>query len=112
MSITEHIDAITALPPQRLATFLPAPRSVKIEITGRCNFLCSFCARSMELRDQKDMDRNTFERLALEMSEVGVEELGLFYLGESFLVKWLPEAIEFVKSVAQFPYVFLTTNGS
>jgi hypothetical protein len=58
------------------------------------------------------MDRALFERLALEMRGVGVEELGLFYLGESFLVPWLEQAVRFAKEEAGFPYVFLTTNGS
>ena len=40
-----------------------------------------------------------------------MEELGVFYIGESFTCKWLPEAIAEAKSVG-FPYVFLTTNGS
>ena len=112
MGITERIDAITALPRSRRATILPAPRSVKIELTGRCNFACAFCARSQRLRQQKDMDQALFERLALEMRGVGVEELGLFYLGESFLVGWLEAAVRFAKREAGYPYVFLTTNGS
>ena len=58
------------------------------------------------------MDRGLFERLLVEMRGDGVEEIGLFYLGESFLLKWLPEAIHFAKNEAKFPYVFLTTNGS
>jgi len=91
---------------------LPAPKSVKIELTGRCNFNCAFCARSMRLRDQKDMDFDLFKRLALEMKEAGVEELGLFYLGESMMVKWLPDAIRFAKEEAGYEYVFLTTNAS
>jgi len=66
----------------------------------------------MKLRDQKEMDRELFERLLLEMREAGVEEIGLFFLGESFMCKWLEEAIYFAKHVAKFPYVFLTTNGS
>lgn len=112
MNITEHIDAITALPIHRLATFLEAPKSVKIELTARCNFACSFCARSSNLRDQRDMDIELFERLALEMHDDGVEELGLFYLGESFLLPKLHERVAFAKQVASFPYVFITTNGS
>lgn len=110
--ITERIDAITEIPPEYHTPAPPCPRSVKIELTARCNFACAFCARSMRLRDQRDMDRNLFERLLLEMREAGVEEIGLFYLGESFLVPWLPEAVHFAKRVAGYPYVFLTTNGS
>ena len=112
MGICERIDAITNIPPEYLATVLPAPKSVKIELSARCNFRCCFCARSMRLREQKDMDRTLFERLLPEMRAAGVEEIGLFYLGESFLLKWLPEAVHYAKHVAGYPYVFLTTNGS
>lgn len=110
--ITARIDAITALPPERCHAVLPAPRSIKIELTARCNFACSFCARSQVLRDQRDMDRSLFERLLREFRAEGVEEIGLFYLGESFLCRWLDEAVDFAKRICGFPYVFLTTNGS
>ena len=112
MSIIDRIDTVTAIPGSHRTHLPPAPRSVKIELTARCNLACSFCARSMMLRRQTDMDRGLFERLAVEMREAGVEELGLFYLGESFLLPWLPEAIAFAKNVAGYPYVFLTTNGT
>jgi len=109
--ISERIDEITNISPKYRGTILPAPKSVKIELTGKCNFACSFCARSDVLRPQQEMKQELFERLAKEMREAGVEELGLFYLGESFMVKWLPEAIQYAKDIG-FPYVFLTTNGS
>ena len=112
MTITERIDAITGIPDEYRRPDPPCPRSVKIELTGRCNFACSFCARSMRLRRQADMDKELFSRLVREMREAGVEELGLFYLGESFMVDWLPWAVEFAKVECGFPYVFLTTNGS
>lgn len=109
--ITERIDRITHIDTEYRNTILPAPKSVKIELTGKCNFACAFCARSMMLRDQHHIDRTFFERVVKEMREAGVEELGLFYLGESFMVPWLPEAIRYAKDIG-FPYVFLTTNGS
>lgn len=112
MSITQRIDRITGIPPEYRVENPPAPHSVKIELTGRCNYSCSFCARGKLLREQGDMDRALYERLLLEMRRDGVEEIGLFYLGESFMLSWLPEAIEFAKHKAKFPYVFLTTNGS
>lgn len=111
MGITERIDAITHLPANRCGTIIPAPRSVKIELTGRCNFNCMFCARGDGLREQKDMDRAFFSRIIREMRAAGVEELGLFYLGESMLCSWLADAVAEAKAVG-FPYVFLTTNGS
>ena len=111
MSITSKIDAITHLTEEYRKPILPAPRSVKIELTGRCNFKCTFCARSDRLREQKAMDWGLFTHLLDEMREAGVEELGLFYLGESFMDKRLEDAIKYAKDIG-FPYVFLTTNGS
>jgi MoaA/NifB/PqqE/SkfB family radical SAM enzyme len=112
MGITERIDNITGIPDQYRHEIVPAPKSVKIELTGRCNYKCTFCARSLRLRDQKEMDKKTFRRLLGEMKAAGVEEIGMFYLGESFMCKWLPEAIHMAKKEFGFPYVFLTTNGS
>ena len=112
MGITARVDRITDIESPYRGSYLPAPRSCKIELTGRCNYACSFCARSMVLREQKDMERPLFERLLREMRDAGVEEIGLFYLGESFLCDWLEEAIAFAKQECGYPYVFLTTNGS
>lgn len=51
MSITQRIDAITLVKQDRFKEVLPAPKSVKIELTGRCNYRCGFCA----LRTRKDV---------------------------------------------------------
>ena len=40
----------------------------------------------------------------------GVEEIGMFYLGESFLYRNLPDAIAYARELG-YPYIFLTTNG-
>lgn len=109
--ITDRIDNITSLKPEYRSKVLKAPESVKIELTGKCNFSCHFCARSMVLRDQKHMDQKFYSRIIKEMFDSGVRELGLFYLGESFLCPWLKEAVREAKEIG-FPYVFLTTNGS
>lgn len=112
MGITSRIDAITAIPPDYQTTTPPCPKSVKIELTARCNFACSYCARSYRLRQQQDMDQALFKRLLREMRDAGVEEIGLFYLGESFMCQWLEDAIRYAKQDCGYPYVFLTTNGS
>jgi hypothetical protein len=108
--ITDRIDAITKITEKYLGTVLPAPKSVKIELTANCNYKCGFCVKSIR-PDNGEMDRRFFSRVIREMQDVGVEELGVFYIGESFTCKWLPEAIKEAKEVG-FPYVFLTTNGS
>lgn len=108
--ITERIDAITRITTEYMRPVLRAPKSCKIEITANCNYKCGFCVKS--LRDENGtMDRKLYSRLIRELREAGVEELGVFYIGESFTCKWLPEAIKEAKDVG-FPYVFLTTNGS
>lgn len=110
--ITKRVDAITHIDKAHKDTIIPAPKSVKIELTAKCNFRCTFCASEQRLRTKGDMDFGFFQRITKEMSEIGVKELGVFYLGESFLSSNLIKAIHYAKNVAKFPYVFLTTNGS
>lgn len=108
--ITERIDNITRISSRYLDEVLPAPRSVKIEITAHCNYKCGFCVKSLR-QDDGHMDRALYSRIIRELRDAGVEELGVFYIGESFTCKWLPDAIKEAKDIG-FPYVFLTTNGS
>ena len=110
--ITDKIDNITHIPPEYLRPDPPCPRSVKIELTGRCNYRCGFCAlRTREVQPRGDMDFEFFKRITLDMHESGVEEIGLFYLGESLMAPDLTiEATKYLKGF--MPYVFLTTNGS
>ena len=110
MTISERIDGVTKIAPEFRRVVLPAPRSVKVELTADCNYSCKFCVKAIR-KDTGQMDRGLYSRIIREMRDAGVEELGLFYIGESMLCKWLPEAIEEAKEVG-FPYVFLTTNGS
>ncbi len=109
--ITSRIDAVTRIPARYLAAELPAPRAVKIELTSQCNYRCGFCAHRLRMKDRGEMDRAFFERVVGEMVDAGVEELGLFYIGESFMCDWLPEAIAYAKARG-ISYAFLTTNGS
>ena len=110
MTITARIDAITRIDAPHRGVVIPAPKSVKIELTANCNYKCSFCVKSLR-PDDSTMDRAFYSRIIRELRDAGVEELGVFYIGESFTCKWLPEAIAEAKAVG-FPYVFLTTNGS
>jgi MoaA/NifB/PqqE/SkfB family radical SAM enzyme len=111
--ITKRIDAITAIAPERRTDRLPAPRSVKIELTGKCNFRCGFCALRTRPKQPNDtIDWDLLVRVTYEMRAAGVEEVGLFFLGESFTAPdLLVRAIAHCK-VLGFPYLFVTTNGS
>src|SRR6187397_280722 len=110
-SITKRIDAVTGISDKYRHAELPAPRAVKIELTSQCNYRCGFCAHRLRMKDRGEMDRAFYERVVGEMVDAGVEELGMFYIGESFMCDWLPEAIAFAKKRGM-RYVFLTTNGS
>jgi len=58
------------------------------------------------------MDWWLFQKITEDMRVSGVEEIGLFYLGESFMAKdLLVKCTEWVKKDMEFPYVFLTSNA-
>ena len=107
--ITSKIDATTKIPKKYRKAILPAPPSVKIELTSRCDLKCFFCAPLHKLRKKGDMDFALLERILHELKTDGVKEIGLFYLGESLLYPRLADAIRLAKGL--FDYVFLTTNG-
>jgi hypothetical protein len=110
--ITDRIGHLAALASETRSPAPPVPKSVKIELTGRCNFQCFFCASHTRPREKSDMPWEVYTRRARELRELGVEQLGVFYLGESFLCDWLSDAIRYAKRDCGYPYVFLTTNGS
>jgi organic radical activating enzyme len=110
-TITSRIDAVTRIPASHLRPDPPPPRAVKIELTSQCNYRCGFCAHRLRLKKRGEMTWPTFTQLVGEMVDAGVEELGLFFIGESFMCDWLAEGIAFAKGRG-IRYAFLTTNGS
>ena len=113
-TITERIDNTTRIPSGYLRADPPAPKSVKIEVSPRCNYRCGFCAlRTREVQPKWDMDFGLFKRITREMRDAGVEEVGVFYLGESFMnPRLLVDCIAWLKRDLAMPYVFLTSNAS
>ena len=111
-SITKRIDAHTHIPQQKRVLRPPFPDAIKIELTTYCNHNCSFCAVKNSLRPMGNMNKDFLFRILKEAKSIGVKEIGLFLLGESFLVKELSEYIKYAKQEAGIEYVFLTTNGS
>jgi MoaA/NifB/PqqE/SkfB family radical SAM enzyme len=113
-TITDRIDNVTRIPADYLKAALPAPKAVKIEISPRCNYRCGFCAlRTREVQPKWDMDFELFKRVTREMREAGVQEIGVFYLGESFMnPRLLVDCIRYLKRDIAMPYVFLTSNAS
>jgi MoaA/NifB/PqqE/SkfB family radical SAM enzyme len=114
VAITARIDNVTRIAKEFLRADPPAPRSVKIEISPRCNYRCGFCAlRTRAEQPNSDMDFDLFRRITREMRDAGVEEIGVFYLGESFMnPELLTDCIRYLKQDIAMPYVFLTSNAS
>lgn len=114
--ITKHIDAVTKISDERMRNggIQQPPKSVKIEITSRCNLRCKYCAlRTRADKVGKDMDFFLFQKITEDMRLSGVEEIGLFYLGESFCApELLVKCAKWCKQTLQFPYIFLTANAS
>jgi len=112
--IKERLKTITHIPEERLSITPPVPKSCKIELTSRCNYKCQYCAISFRNgTPSKDMDWDLFRKITSEMKYLGVEEIGLFYIGESFInPNLLIKAIEYLKQDLEIPYVFLTSNAS
>ncbi len=110
--VAQRVDLHTHVPEEKLVKLPPFPDSIKIEITSRCNYNCSYCASKKNLREQGDMDKKLLFRLLHEAKEAGVSEIGFFLLGEPFLVDELAEYVRYAKEEAGIEYVFITTNGS
>ena len=115
MKITDKIDAVTKISSERLGMggLQPPPKSVKIELTARCSLRCRYCAvRTRKGPPAPDMDFEFFRRITTDMRVNGVEEIGLFYLGESIMApELLVKACEWVTKKLKFPWVFLTSNA-
>jgi hypothetical protein len=110
--ITERIERLRTLEGDLRSATPPVPRSAKIELTSRCNYACRFCSSHLRNGRQHDMPWPLYTRLAQELRRAGVEQLGLFYIGESLLYPRLEDAVRYAKQDCGYPYVFLTTNGS
>jgi len=111
MNIIDRVDASTHVSQERFTCKPPFPRSVKVEITSACNYRCSFCATKSSTRKHGVMDIVFYRDLMKKLVIDGVEEVGVFLLGESFLVKNIDEYIRIAKECG-IKYVFITTNGS
>ena len=116
MDITNRIDAVSHISDIRLQMggVQPAPKSVKIELTNKCNLNCKYCVSSMrEHKGKADMDFRLFQRITEDMRICGVEEIGLFFIGESMMAPaLLSKAVQWVKKEMGFPYIFLTSNAT
>jgi len=118
MNILDKIDSVTNISQRRLMAggVQPAPKSVKIELTARCNLRCKYCSlrtRKKQPTINDDMSLDFFKAITTDMKKSGVDEIGLFYIGESFMAPTLlVEACKWCKQELDFEWVFLTANAT
>jgi len=108
--IVERVAATVTVPPGLRMERPPFPKKAKIEVTSRCDLKCFFCQHTYDVRGHGDIDRDFLYRILHEMKHLGVEDVGLFWIGEPLLVKPLPEYVAYAKKIG-LKYVFITTNG-
>jgi MoaA/NifB/PqqE/SkfB family radical SAM enzyme len=85
------------------------PVCLYLEVTNRCNLLCTTCPRTYEdLEPEADMSWDLFASIVNQFD--GVQRVVLHGVGEPMLVKDLPERIEFLKK--RGIYVLFNTNGT
>jgi pyruvate-formate lyase-activating enzyme len=88
----------------------PFPKSAKIEVTSRCDLKCFFCQHTYDTQKSGDIEPALLSHLLRELRELGVDDLGLFWIGEPLLNRSLSKYVAEAKALG-FPYVFITTNG-
>ncbi len=95
-------------PPDSRGDVIPAlPRRLHLEITNRCNSLCTTCVRTREPEPDWDLGRADLERLLAELPDL--ESVALQVNGEPLLYRDLPWLVG--RLVARGVRVELNTNA-
>ena len=61
------------------------PLQLDIEVSGRCNLMCTHCVRHSRRTNVGDMDMELYKKIIDEGSEYGLFAICPHWLGESFL---------------------------
>ncbi len=86
------------------------PNNIMVELTNSCNLKCNFCYNMKMKRKKGFMTFDLFKKIVNQSIELGVENMGLYTVGESFLH---PQIFDFIKYAKQkgIKYIYITTNG-
>jgi organic radical activating enzyme len=107
--IVDRIDKVTKIPSEYMSTWCPPPMCLKISISSFCNHRCRYCALG-SIKQRGQLSKQTYSRIVDEAAEMGVKELGVFFMGEPTACDWIGEAVAIAKT--RIPYVFMTSNGT
>ena len=98
-----------AAPDRRAARSEAPPVCLYLEVTNRCNLLCTTCPRTYaELEPPADMSWELFTRIVAQVP--GAKRAVLHGVGEPMLVKALPRMVRHLKD--RGAYVLFNTNGT
>jgi len=102
-----RLDLAAAIP-------LPAPLTIYVEPTNRCNLSCDFCPQSLEDYEartgkRQDMPLELWKKVMGEIADLKIKSLKLYFFGEPLLHPDIAEMIYFAKTACE--RVELTTNG-
>lgn len=85
------------------------PVCLYLEVTNRCNLLCTTCPRTFEqLEPEADMSWELFMKIVDQLPNV--KRVVLHGVGEPMLVKHLPQMVAYLKE--RGVYVLFNTNGT
>jgi radical SAM protein with 4Fe4S-binding SPASM domain len=90
---------------------LPYPVQLDLELNGGCNMACPFCPHGYEDVPNRQMPRETAERLIREAVALGTRSLKLNYINEPLLRFDLVELIECARAEGMLN-VYFVTNGT
>lgn len=86
-------------------------KTVDIELSAHCNFMCEFCPYSDITRAKGQIDVSLAKQVLDELSEKQIcNNIGISQMGEPFLYKKLPEVIGYAHTKGLNTHVI--TNGS
>jgi MoaA/NifB/PqqE/SkfB family radical SAM enzyme len=98
-----------AVAPQREKRMEREPVCLYLEVTNRCNLLCTTCPRTyVELEPPADMAWDLFTSIVDQLPTL--QRAVLHGVGEPMLVKNLPEMVRYLKD--RGVYVLFNTNGT
>ena len=86
---------------------------MNIEISSGCNEDCIYCiyaAKGLH-KKRKCIDEDFFYRVTKEAFDLGIEEIGLYMMGEPLTNPNIYKYVEYLKKEVGFKYVYISTNG-
>lgn len=98
----------------RQAATCRSPRQVNIELTSACNYSCRHCAVSMPDYRAKTMPRKLAFRIVDDLAQFkpAPEFIQLSGHGESTILPWFAELVNYIRNRFPDAYVNFHTNGS